>query len=314
VPDEQRRRRAAATPTAVAAFAEAPDAAELPGGGWRRTWRVVSRDTAARAAVLVLVLVALSALLAPVISPYDPNVPLDPVGLKVRPPSPEHWLGTDGLSRDVLSRVLAGARISLSVASLSVLLAATIGTAVGAVAGYAGGAVDTLLMRTVDTLLAIPRLLVLLCFAALWPKPGVATLVVLIGATGWFGVARLVRAEVLSVRTRDFVVAARGMGAGHARVLVRHVVPQVLSPVLVAATLGVGNAVVLEAGLSYLGASVAAPQASWGNIIRDAGDEARSAWWLTVFPGVALVLTVLAVNVLADRLRAAMSPRQLPAP
>jgi peptide/nickel transport system permease protein len=275
---------------------------------------VLSRDRVAVTAAVVLGLVVLAAIFARWITPYPPNAQLDVVNLKLKPPSAAHWFGTDQLSRDVLSRVLDGARISLAVASLSVVVAVTIGVAVGAVAGYAGGLADTLLMRAVDTFVAIPRILLLLSVLSFWRTLSLGALVLLIGTTGWFAVARLVRAEVLSVREREFVVAATGMGAGHVRVLVRHVVPQVLSPVLVAATLGVGNVIVLEAGLAFLGFGVQIPQASWGNIIRDANEDVYTAWWLTVFPGLALVVTVLAVNVLADRLRAAMSPRQLPAP
>ena len=311
-PDDRRARRAG-TPASVAAFADAPEAVvELPAGGWRRIWRQVARDRVAVAAAFVLALLVLAALLAPWLAPYDPAKPLGVVSMKTLPPSGSHWFGTDAASRDVFSRMLDGARVSMSVAALSVLLAASIGTAVGSLAGYAGGAVEAVTMRAVDALLSIPRVLLLLAVLSLWGALSIRALILLIGVTGWFAVARLVRAEVLAVREREFVTAARGMGAGHGRILVRHVLPQVLSPVFVAATLGVGQVIVLEAGLSFLGFGVQPPRASWGSIIRDGREVILSAWWITVFPGLALVLTVLAVNVLADRLRTAMSPRQLP--
>lgn len=306
-----------ATPGSVAAFGDAPIAA---GPGAAREGAAVAtrgprprrRDVAAGAAAAFLVLLALGALLAPWITPYDPNAQLDLVALRAQPPSAAHWFGTDAAARDVFSRVVAGGRVSLTVSLLGVLVASLLGTAWGAIAGFAGGATDGVLTRTVDALLSIPRIILVLAIAALWGGLTPLSLVLVLGLTGWFGTSRLVRAEVRAVTTRDFVAAARALGVAPARLLVRHVLPHTLAPVLVAAALGVGHLVVLEAGLAYLGFGIQPPTATWGSIIRDGRDVMASAWWLTVAPGVVLAGTVLAVNIVADRLRTALNPRQLP--
>lgn len=263
--------------------------------------------------VIVLVVFAAAAFAAPLVAPYDPTAQPDIVGLKSLPPSLAHPFGTDEFSRDVLTRIIFGARVSLAVAFLSVLVAATIGTAYGAVAGYAGGFIDSLLMRVVDALLAIPRVLLLIAVATLWNGLGVVGLVLLLGLTGWFGVSRLVRTLVVSAREDDFVAAARALGASDVRVLAQHILPRVISPVLVAATLAVGNVIVIEAGLTYLGMGVQPPHASWGSVFRDGMNAFTSNWWVSVFAGTALVITVLAVNLVADGLREALNARQLPA-
>jgi peptide/nickel transport system permease protein len=274
----------------------------------RRLWARRS----ARAAIVLLAVLATLAALAPLISPHDPTVPLNIVELKRQPPSFAYPFGTDQFSRDVLSRVLYGGRLSLTIALLAVALSATISTAYGAVAGFYGGWVDAVMMRALDALLSIPRVLLVIASAVLWGPLGLPAFVLLLGATGWFTVARLVRAEVLSVVRRDHIAAARALGASDGRLLLAHVLPNVLSPVIVAATLGVGNVIILEAGLSYLGAGVHAPNASWGNIIRDGSAELGLLWWMSFFPGLAIVGTVLACNVLGDALRDALDPRQLP--
>lgn len=280
---------------------------------WTRVLGAVWTDRPSRVALAVLAMIVLAAIVGPSIVPYGPVEPLDLVNLKLRPPSSLHWFGTDVYSRDVLSRMLQGARISLTVAVLAVLISITLGTAYGAVAGYAGGIADVLMMRLIDACLSIPRVLLLIGILTLWGSLPVKALVVILGLTGWFGVGRIVRAEVLAVKSREFVTSARALGAGHARVLVRHVFPHLISPVLVAATVSVGHVIVAEAGLSFLNIGVAQPEASWGNIIRDGWAEISTAWWLSLFPGLALITTVLSVNVLADRLREALNPRQLPA-
>jgi peptide/nickel transport system permease protein len=271
------------------------------------------RDPAAAVAAVTLVAIVLAALLAPWLAPYDPAQPLD-LEAGAEPPSADHWLGTDSLSRDLLSRILFGARVSLGVSALAVAVATIVGTAWGAIAGYAGGWADRALMHVVDAGLAIPRILLLLGVVALWGALSTTAIILLLGFTGWFGTSRLVRAEVRATRERDFAVAARATGATPARILVRHVLPHALTPMLVAATLGVGQVVVVEAGLAFLGYGVASPAASWGSLIRDGRDLLGTAWWMSVFPGIALAITVLAVNVLGDRLRAALGARQLPAP
>ena len=280
---------------------------------WRTAIRHLARDRSALLGVALLVLLALAAIAAPIVAPYDCIAQLDTVRLKNAPPSLAHPFGTDEFSRDVLSRLICGARVSLAVAFLSVLVAATIGTAYGAIAGYVGGVTDSILMRVVDALLAIPRVLLLIAVATLWNGLGVAGLVFLLGLTGWFGVSRLVRTLVVSAREDDFVAAARALGASDARILMQHVLPRVMSPVLVAATLAVGNVIVIEAGLTYLGMGIQPPHASWGSVFRDGMNAFTSSWWVSVFAGGALVVTVLAVNLVADGLREALNARQLPA-
>lgn len=259
----------------------------------------------------LILLLCLIALLAPVLAPYGPNEQLDIVGLRSRPPSFAHPLGTDQYSRDLLSRMLFGARISLSVAMLAVGLSATIGTAYGVIAGYVGGRIDSIMMRLLDAFLAIPRVLLLVALLALWSPVPLYALVAIIGFTGWFEVSRLVRAEVLAVKQREFVLAGRALGAPATRIVWRHVLPNVLDPVLVAAALGVGNVIILEAGLSYLGVGARAPTASWGSIFFDGSDAFQSTWWIALFPGLAIIVTVIAFNTFGTALRDALDPHQL---
>lgn len=303
---------------AVASFAipePSPVAATQPGGGAvADALRRLASDRATWIPGAFLALLLVSALFAPWIAPFDPTDSQGLIDLKLHAPSLRHWFGTDAASRDVLSRMLHGARVSLSIALLAALLAAGVGLMYGAIAGYAGGLVDDLLMRVVDACLAIPRVLLLLLILSLWGEISVVALVLVLGLTGWFPVSRMARAETLSLRTRDFVLAARALGAGHTRVLVRHVLPHVVPPVLVAATITVGQVILIEAGLSYLGYGVPQPNPTWGNIIRDGRATLATTWWLTLFPGLALAGTALALNTIADRLRAALNPRQLPAP
>lgn len=274
----------------------------------------LARDGRVRVAVVVLLLIVLSALLAPVLAPYDPAAQPDMVRLKGQPPSWAHPLGTDSYSRDVLSRLLWGTRVSLAIAFVAVTLSMSLGIVVGAVAGYAGGVVDAVLMRLVDTALSIPRLLLLIVVAALWPQLSLTALTLLLAGTGWFAVSRLTRAEALAVRERDYVVAARMLGASPWRIVTRHVLPNVAAPGLVAATIGIANVVLLEAGLSYLGIGVREPSASWGGIIHDGSQRVGDLWWLTLFPGLAILITVFACNALGDALRDALDPGQLARP
>jgi peptide/nickel transport system permease protein len=274
---------------------------------------MLRRDWPAALAAMALALIAAAAMLAPWIAPFDPAQPMNVAG-GAQPPSASHWLGTDPVSRDLLSRLLFGARVSLGVSLAAVTVATALGTAWGAIAGYAGGWIDRVLMHIVDAGLAIPRILLLLGVVALWGTLSVPVLVLVIGGSGWFGISRLVRAEVRAARERDFTTAAHALGVPPARVLVRHVLPHALTPMLVAATLGVGQVIVIEAGLSFLGYGIAPPTPSWGDLIREGRVVLATAWWMSVFPGIALAMTVLAVNVLGDRLRSATGARQLPAP
>lgn len=269
------------------------------------------RNRAAVIALAGLAALAAAALLAPWLTAYGVSEQLDIIALKHQPPSGAHVFGTDQFGRDVLTRVLHGTRVSLTVGVLSVLLAITIGTMYGGVAGFAGGRVDGAMMRVIDALLSIPRILILIAILSLWGRISVPFLVLLIGLTGWFGVSRLVRGQVLATKGQDFVQAARALGGAPGRLLARHVLPNVVSPIVVAATLGVGNVIILEAGLSFLGIGVPQPQASWGNIILDGFDYLASAWWVSLFPGLAIVATVMAFNIVGDALRDALDPRQV---
>jgi len=237
------------------------------------------------------------AIAAPWVAPYGPSVTLEIVTLKNQPPSLLHPLGTDLYSRDVWSRLVYGSRVSLSIGALAMLVAVTVGAVVGAVAGYVRRWVDTALMRLVDVGLAVPRIFLMLMAIALWQRLPLALFVLLIGLTGWFGTSRLVRAEVLTLRERDFVAAARGLGARPARIIV-------------SAALGIGNVMLLEAGLSFLGIGVPPPLPSWGNMIADGAAQLATAPWTTLFPGLAIALVVMALNAVGDALRDALDPRR----
>lgn len=269
----------------------------------RRAWRHPS----GRWGVIVLLLVALAALLAP---PFlqDPAAMRDVVA-GATTPSLAHPFGTDALNRDILSRVANGARVSLAVAGLAVVLSLTVGSTVGLIAGYAGGWVDAVLMRAVDAALAIPRLFVILLLLVVWERIPLAALILVLGTTGWFATSRLVRGEVLRLRHEAFVLAAEGLGATPSRTIVRHLLPNAAGPLLVAATLGVGDVILLEAGLSFLGLGIQPPTPSWGGMVLDARPLIVSAPWTALFPGAAIVLTVLSVNLVGDALQAALDPR-----
>jgi peptide/nickel transport system permease protein len=301
---------AAAVGGALCVIATRWDAAPRPHPGpWRLGLERFRRDRAAMTALCFLIVIVVLTALAPLLAPYSPTAQPDSVALKNVPPSLLHPFGTDPYSRDVLSRVLYGARISLPVALLAMAIAVTVGTAYGAVAGFYGGHVDTVMMRAIDAALAVPRILILLAVFSLWGGVPLPALVAVLGLTGWFGVSRLVRAQVLAARQSEWAAAARALGAPSARILWRHVLPNVLSPVIVAATLGIGHVIVLEAGLSYLGFGVQQPTPSWGNIIRDAEGAVGSLWWISLFPGLAIVATVMAFNIVGDGLRDALDPR-----
>jgi peptide/nickel transport system permease protein len=255
-----------------------------------------------RVGVVSLGFLVMVALLAPFLAPHDPTTPLDLANLRLAPPGDGHWLGTDRLSRDVLSRILYGARISLSVGLLGSALAVILGTVVGGMAGYFGGWPDRLLMAGVDVILAFPRLVLVIAVVALTSQ-SIPLIIGVLGFTLWPPVARLVRAQVLSVRERGYVTAARALGYSRGRILFRHVLPNALAPVVVAATLGVGDAIVLEAGLSFLGLGVPPPTPSWGAMVLDGLSDPVDSWWVATFAGLAIVVTVLSVNVLGEGLR-----------
>jgi peptide/nickel transport system permease protein len=217
-------------------------------------------------------------------------------------------MGTDGLGRDVLSRMLHGGRISLLVGLVAVGISTAIGILLGAVAGYYRGWVDTFIMRLVDAMLSIPSFFLILAVIA-FLTPSIVNVMIVIGLTSWMGVTRLVRAEFLSLYGREFVMASRTLGAKDARLIFTHLLPNSLTPIIVSSVLGVAGAVLMESGLSFLGLGVQAPQASWGNILSDGKDYIQFAWWLSLFPGLAILITVLGYNLLGEGLRDALDPR-----
>lgn len=223
-------------------------------------------------------------------------------------PSAAHWLGTDDLGRDVLARMVAGARISLSVGFIAVGVAVLIGTTLGLLAGFLGGWVDIVVMRGVDIMLSIPTIFLLLTVLAL-VNPSITTVMLVIGCTSWPGLARLVRGETLSVRERDYISAVRMAGLSNARILFVHILPNVMAPILVSATLGIGGAILTESALSFLGLGVQPPQASWGNVLAIGRDYLHLGWWLVLFPTVAILITVMAFNLLGEGLRDVLDPR-----
>jgi peptide/nickel transport system permease protein len=265
------------------------------------------RRPGGRAGLLLLALIALITIIGPHFLP-DPAAQPDIVNGVTLPPSAAHPFGTDQLSRDVLARVVAGGRVSLLVAACAVALSITLGALVGLVAGYWGGLVDGVLMRLVDGALAIPRLFFLLLLLAAWSRIPLWAFIGLIGATGWLGTSRLVRGEVLRLRHENYIEAAHALGARPGRVIFQHLLPNTAGPLLVAATLGVGDVILLEAGLSVLGLGIQPPTPSWGGMVMEAREVLTAAPWTSIFPGLAIVVTVLAVHLVGDALRAATNP------
>jgi peptide/nickel transport system permease protein len=261
-------------------------------------------------ATVFIALLTIVALSAPIISPYSPTATLDLVNLKAHAPSLAHPFGTDLASRDLLSRVIYGSRTSLAVALLAVVLSSTIGIAFGLTAGYVGGITDAVMMRVLDGLLAIPRVLLLIVLLALWADGSESALILGIGLTGWFGMSRLVRAEVMVAKPREYVGAALALGASHSRIVVRHILPNVIGPAVVSATINVAQVIGLEAGLSFIGLGARTAHASWGSIILDGIGVFDRFWWIPLFPGLAVVSTSLAFNVLGDGLRDVVSGRK----
>jgi peptide/nickel transport system permease protein len=267
--------------------------------------RVLRNPLAFWGFVIIASVLAL-ALLAPLLSPYDP----DAVDVKsiLLAPSAAHLMGTDSLGRDVFSRMLYGARISLLVGFVAVGIATVIGVILGAISGYYRGWVDVAIMRLVDVMLSIPTFFLILAVIA-FLTPSIWNIMIVIGLTSWMGVTRLVRAEFLSLREREFVLASATLGARDHRLIFRHLLPNSLTPVIVSFVLGVASAVLVESGLSFLGLGVQPPQASWGNILTEGKEYIQFAWWLSFFPGMAILLTVLGYNLLGEGLRDALDPR-----
>ncbi len=267
--------------------------------------RLVRNRLAAAGGAVVLFFFVVSAFPG-VFASHDPNR-IDVLKI-LSPPSADHPLGTDELGRDVLARMAHGARISLKVGFVAMGIATAIGLVVGLLSGFYGGVADAVLMRFVDIMLCFPTFFLILSVIA-FLEPSIYNIMVVIGLTGWMGVSRLVRAEMLSLKERDFVAAARAQGAGDGRIIFRHILPNTLAPVLVAATLGVAGAILTESALSFLGIGVQPPTPSWGNILTAGKDNIEFAWWLSVYPGLAILFTVLGYNLLGEGIRDAADPR-----
>ena len=258
------------------------------------------KNKLAIAGVIIVGLMAIVAIFAPFVATHDPYE----INLKqaLLGPSSPHLLGTDQLGRDVFSRMVYGARISLSIGFIAVGIATLIGVFLGSIAGYYGGKTDSVIMRFVDIMLCFPTFFLILAVIAVM-EPSIANIMVIIGLTSWMGVTRLMRAEVLSLKTREYVESAKVSGAGGFWILTRHLIPNGIGPVLVSATLGVAAAILVESALSFLGLGVQPPTPSWGNILIDGKATLGVAWWLTIFPGLAILVTVLGYNLLGEGIR-----------
>ena len=269
-------------------------------------WHYFKKRRMAVGGLTLILIMFLIASLAFFLAPYDPGK--TEVSMKLKAPSFQHLLGTDQLGRDIFSRMLYGSRISLSVGFVAVAISIFIGVLVGALAGYYGRWIDSLLMRFVDTMLCFPSFFLILAVVALM-GPSIFNIMVVIGVTSWMGTSRFVRAEFLSLRERDFTQAAMALGVKDSRIIFRHILPNALAPVFVTATLKVASAILIEASLSFLGFGVQPPAPSWGNILTEGRTYIFDAWWLTVFPGLAILITVLSFNLLGEGLRDALDPR-----
>lgn len=264
------------------------------------------RDRLAIIGGVIVLSLFIVAIFAPVIAPHDPaNINTKNL---LAPPSLAHLCGTDDLGRDVFSRMVYGARISLTVGFVAIGIATIIGLLIGAVAGYFGGWVDDVLMRFVDLMLTIPTFFLILAVIA-FLEPNIYNIMIVIGLTGWMSVARLVRAEFMALKERDFVMAARAIGVSDVAIMSRHIMPNAMAPVLVSATLGIAGAILTESALSFLGIGVQPPTPSWGNILTLGKDNIEFAWWLSAYPGLAILITVMGYNLLGEGIRDALDPR-----
>lgn len=266
----------------------------------------IKRNKMAVAGIILIALLSLIALGSPLIAPYHPSQ--QNLIERLQSPSLKHWIGTDDLGRDILSRMIFGTRISLMVGLVAVLISTFFGTLIGLAAGYFGKWTDSILMRFVDILLCFPTFFLILMVIA-FLEPNIINVMIIIGATSWTGLARLVRGETLSLKEREFILAAKSLGLSNRRILLVHILPNVIAPILVSATLGVGNAILIESSLSFLGLGVQPPTPSWGNMLTAGKDYIYFAWWLSLFPGLAILITVLSFNLLGEGLRDALDPR-----
>ncbi len=271
-----------------------------------REWRRLRRHRLALPAAAVVTVLAVVCAAAPLIAPYGFDA-IDLAAIR-QPPSIGHWMGTDDLGRDLFTRVLYGGRISILIGVLAAFVGTGVGSLIGSVAGFYGGRTDGVLMRVTDIAYAIPTLPLLIVVSS-YTNAAAVTMALVIGLLSWMATARVVRAEVLSIRELSYIEAARGLGLSNRRIILRHVLPNTLGPIIVGATLAVGNAIILESSLSFLGLGVQPPTPTWGNMLQDAQATMATNPWLTIFPGLAILITVLAVNFIGDGLRDAFDPR-----
>jgi peptide/nickel transport system permease protein len=272
----------------------------------RLFWKRFSRNKLAVIGGIIVAVLFFVAVFAPLVSPYDPN-DIDRKHI-LEPPGLQHLLGTDDLGRDVLSRMIWGAQISLSVGFVAVGISIILGMTFGSLSGYYGGWADRIIMRVIDIMLSVPTFFLILAVIA-FIGSSIWNIMIIIGLTSWMGVARLVRAEFLSLKEREYVLAAKAVGAGSMRIIFRHIMINSLAPVLVSAVLGIAGAVLVESALSFLGIGVQPPTPSWGNILTLGKDNMEIAWWLSVFPGLGILITVLGYNLLGEGIRDALDPR-----
>lgn len=290
------------TQTGLASQARVKRRSEL-----QQAWRRFRANRAATVGLFFIVSIALVAIFAEWILPHDPTYSFP--GMRGKPPEVNHWLGFDHIGRDLLSRIIYGARIALLVGLVATAVSVGIGVLVGALAGYFGGWVDAVLSRIVDTLMAFPLLALLIVLSAVL-GPSLTTTIIVIGATTWARFARVVRADVMSLKQRDYIIAARAIGARSGGIIWRHIVPNVLGPVIVLASLGVGGIIILESSLSFLGLGIQPPTPSWGGTLADGRALIRQFPHIATFPGIMIFITVLAFNLLGDGMRDALDPKQ----
>lgn len=273
----------------------------------QRTWRSFSSHKGALFGIGIVILLVVIALTAQWIAPYNPNE--TDLRLRGASPSSEHLFGNDDIGRDILSRIMFGTRVALMVGLISTTIAVSIGVLVGAMAGYFGGWVDAVLSRLIDTLMAFPILALLLTLSALL-GPSLRNVIIIVGATFWASYARVIRAEVLSLRERDYVLAARASGASDRRIILQHIVPNAIGPVIILASLAIGGVIIFESALSFLGMGISRPTPSWGTMLSDGRDHIRNYPHIAIAPGLAISVTVLAFNLIGDGLRDALDPRE----
>lgn len=273
---------------------------------WQEVVRRFRRNRLAVLGLTVLIILCILSLLTPWAAPYDPAA-IDLFDIQ-SPPSPEHWMGTDDLGRDVLTRLMYGSRVTLSVAVAATAIGVLAGVVLGGIAGYYGGLLDTLIMRFIDVMLSFPTLFLLIILSA-YVKATILGIVAIIGFTSWMGIARLVRGELLSLKEKEFVEASHAIGARDARIIFRHLIPNAMGPVIVAGTLNVGYAILYESSLSFLGVGIQPPAASWGNMLTNAQSYVTSAPWLAFWPGILIFVTVLCFNFVGDGMRDALDPK-----